>query len=279
MNETELVYLVVKILITLLITSIIASLVNKILRTSFRNMSRKIKVDETRYTLLRRLTIVLIYFIGCIVIINMVPQLNVAAKSLLAASGVVGIIIGLAAQTTISNVISGISIAISQPFRVGDIVEVDDIYGTVEDITLRHTIIRTWQNKRVVIPNSIIGDKTINNWSLKELPAYWYVDFKISYDSDVDLAKSIIMDEMRKNENIVFNREINVKLIDFGDFSVVLRASFWVPDRGYAWDTSCMLRDGVKRRFDEAGIEISTPYRTLLFKGDPKTKKDKTKED
>jgi len=196
----------------------------------------------------------------------MVPQLNVAAKSLLAASGIVGVIIGLAAQTTISNVISGISIAISQPFRVGDIVEVDDIYGTVEDITLRHTIILTWQNKRVVIPNSIIGDKTINNWSLRELPAYWYVDFSIAYDSDIDLAKSIILDEMKKNENILSYRDINVKLIDIIDFSVVLRASFWVPDRGFTWDTSCMLRDGVKRRFDEAGIEISTPYRTLLFK-------------
>ncbi|HIH77729.1 MAG TPA: mechanosensitive ion channel family protein [Halobacteria archaeon] len=242
-------------------------------------MSRRIKVDETRYTLLRRLTIVLIYFIGCIVIINMVPQLNMAAKSLLAASGIVGIIIGLAAQTTISNVISGISIAISQPFRVGDRIEVDDIYGTVEDITLRHTVIRTWQNKRVVIPNSIIGDKTINNWSLKDPNVAWYVDFSISYDSDIDLAKSIILEEMKKNENILLDRDINVKFIDIKDFSAVLRASFWVPDRGFTWDTSCMLRDGVKRRFDEAGIEISTPYRTLLFKGDLETKKDKTKED
>jgi len=277
MNETELVYLIIKIIITLFATSLIASLVNRILRTSFRNISKRIRVDETRYTLLRRLTIVLIYFIGCIIIINMVPQLNMAAKSLLAASGIAGIIIGLAAQTTISNVISGISIAVSQPFRVGDRVEIDDIYGTIEDITLRHTIIQTWQNKRVVIPNSIIGDKTINNWSLKELPTYWYVDFKISYDSDVDLAKSIIMEEMRKNENIVFNREINVKLIDFGDFSVVLRASFWVPDRGYAWDTSCELRESVKKRFDKEGIEIPYPYRTIVFKEDIDKSKEKIK--
>lgn len=266
MNET--VYLIVKILITILITFVIGSIVNRILRIGFKNISTRIKVDETRYTIIRRLTVVFIYFIGCTVIINMIPQLDLAAKSLLAASGVVGIILGLAAQATVSNVISGISIAISQPFRVGDIVDIDDIYGTIEDITLRHTIIKTWQNKRVIIPNSIIGNKTINNWSLKELPVYWYVDFGISYDSDIDLARSIILEEIRKNENIVFNNEVSVNLIDFKDFSIILRASFWVPSRSYAWDTSCKLRETVKKRFDEEGIEIPFPYRTIIFKKD-----------
>jgi len=268
MNEIELVSLITGILITILITFLIGSIVNRILRTTFRNISKRIKVDETRYTLLRRLIIVLIYFIGCVVIINMIPQLDTAAKSMLAAGGVAGIIIGLAAQTTLSNVISGISIAISRPFRVGDIVEIDDIYGTIEDITLRHTIIKNWQNKRVVIPNSIIGDKTINNWSLKELPVYWYVDFGISYDSDIDLARSIILDEASKNENIVFNEETSVKLIDFKDFAVVLRVYFWVPDRYHAFGTSAELREAVKKRFDKEGIEIPFPYRTLVFKKD-----------
>ncbi|MEA2076245.1 MAG: mechanosensitive ion channel [Euryarchaeota archaeon] len=76
--------------------------------------------------------------------------------------------------------------AIFRPFRVGDVVELENEYGTIEDMALRHTVIRTWQNKRRIIPNSRISEETIINWTIGNLTVLWAVDFGISYDSDIE---------------------------------------------------------------------------------------------
>ena len=218
--------------------------------------------------MLRRLIIILVYFIGAVIIISMVPQLKVATASLLAAGGVVGIIIGLAAQTTMSNVIAGISIAVSRPFRVGDRITFGEEYGLVEDITLRQTVINTWENKRLIIPNAKISEGAIINWTIGDLPVLWHTDFGIAYGADIDLARSIILDEVKKHPNVMHDRSVNVSLTELGDFAVNMRSTFWVPDRGAAWGTGCDIRESVKKRFDKEGVEIPFPYRTIVFKKD-----------
>jgi small-conductance mechanosensitive channel len=143
-------------------------------------------------------------------------------------------------------------------------------YGTIEDITLRHTVIRTWQNKRLIIPNSRISEETIINWTIGDLTVLWKVDFGISYDSDIDLARSIILDEINKHPDVMHeeDREANVRVTELGDFAVNLRATFWVSDRPTAWGTGAEIRESVKKRFDREGVEIPFPYRTVVFKKD-----------
>ncbi len=143
-------------------------------------------------------------------------------------------------------------------------------YGTIEDITLRHTVMRTWQNKRVVIPNSRLSVDTVVNWTIGDLTVLWKVDFGISYDSDIDLARSIILDEINKHPDVMHeeDREAKVRVTELGDFAVNLRALFWVADRPTAWVTGAEIRESVKKRFDREGVEIPFPYRTVVYKKD-----------
>ncbi len=151
----------IKIAITIVATVIIAVLINRAFVAYFNFASEKLKVDETTYTVLRRIIILTIYIIGGVVVIELIPGLPGLMLGMAAGAGIAAIFIGFAAQKVLSNIFGGISIAIFRPFRVGDVVEMEDEYGTVDDITLRHTVIRTWQNKRLIIPNSRISEESI----------------------------------------------------------------------------------------------------------------------
>nr|HID59030.1 mechanosensitive ion channel [Desulfobacterales bacterium] len=159
----------IKISIAIIATVIAVQVINRALVIYFKFASGKLKVDETTYTVVRRIIIVTIYVIGGIVVISLIPSLPNLMLGMAAGAGIAAIVIGFAAQKVLSNVFSGISIAIFRPFRVGDVVEMEGEYGTVEDITLRHTVIRTWQNKRQIIPNSRISEETIINWTIGDL--------------------------------------------------------------------------------------------------------------
>lgn len=265
----------IKIPIAIIATVIAAQIINRALVTYFKFASGKLKVDETTYTVVRRITIATIYVIGGVVVISLIPGLPDLVLGLAAGAGIAAIVIGFAAQRTLSNVFSGISIAIFRPFRVGDVVEMENEYGTIEDITLRHTVIRTWQNKRLIIPNSRTSEETIVNWTIGDLTVLWKVDFGISYDSDIDLARSIILDEINKHPDVMHeqDREAKVRVTELGDFAVNLRALFWVADRPTAWGTGAEIRESVKKRFDREGVEIPFPYRTVVFKKDMKVER------
>ena len=261
-----------KISIAIIGTVIVAHVVNRALVTYFKFASDKLKIDETTYTVVRRILTVTIYIIGIAVVITLIPGLPDLMLGMAAGAGIAAIVIGFAAQKVLSNVFGGISIAIYRPFRVGDVVEMEDEYGTIEDITLRHTVIRTWQNKMQIIPNSRISEDTIINWTIEDLAVLWKVDFGISYDSDIDLARSIILDEIDKHPDVMHeeDKEAKVRVTELGDFAVKLRATFWVSDRPTAWGTGAEIRESVKKRFDREGVEIPFPYRTLVYKKDMK---------
>ena len=261
-----------KILIAIIGTVIVAQVINRALVTYFKFASDKLKIDETTYTVVRRILVITIYIIGIASVITLIPGLPDLMLGMAAGAGIAAIVIGFAAQKVLSNVFSGISIAIFRPFRVGDVVEMEDEYGTIEDITLRHTVIRTWQNKMQIIPNSRISEDTIINWTIEDLAVLWKVDFGISYDSDIDIARSIILDEIDKHPDVMHeeDKEVKVRVTELGDFAVKLRATFWVSDRPTAWGTGAEIRESVKKRFDREGVEIPFPYRTVVFKKDMK---------
>ncbi|KAF5429389.1 Small-conductance mechanosensitive channel [Candidatus Methanophagaceae archaeon] len=261
-----------KISIAIIGTVIVAHVINRALVKYFKFASDKLKIDETTYTVVRRILTITIYIIGIAVVITLIPGLPDLMLGMAAGAGIAAIVIGFAAQKVLSNVFGGISIAIYRPFRVGDVVEMEDEYGTIEDITLRHTVIRTWQNKMQIIPNSRISEDTIINWTIEDLTVLWKVEFGISYDSDIDLARSIIIDEIDKHPDVMHeeDKEAKVRVTELGDFAVKLRATFWVSDRPTAWGTGAEIRESVKKRFDREGVEIPFPYRTVVFKKDMK---------
>jgi len=258
-----------------------AFIVLKILRTILNRYIRKssedLKVDPTQYKFLNNALGFIVYFAAFALIFMVIPPLKTVGVTLFASAGIFAAIIGFASQAAFSNIISGIFIVIFKPFRVGDIVKVtDQSSGTIEDITLRHTVIRDFENKRLVIPNAVISAETIHNYNLIDEKVRNHIFYGISYDSDVELAMKIIREEAVAHKNFVDNRSqsekergeptVIIRLVEFGDSSVNLRAQVWSKDPMLGFELKCDINQSIKKRFDREGIEIPFPHRTLVYK-------------
>ena len=259
------------ILAILVLTWLAARVVDRALTAPIPKVGGKAKggmdmeTEMTFRTITRRLLVAAIYIVGAILVIYQIPVLSRVAVTLLAGAGVAGLAIGFAAKDSLSNIISGIFLAVFHPFRVGDYVDFEGEYCQVEDLTLRHTTIKTWDGRRIFVPNSIMGNMPIVNWSIVDPIISWRVDFGIGYTADIDRAREIIIDAAKRHPLVLKEREISVRVTELGDFAVNLRLSVDVPKRDVAFTTGCEIREAVKRRFDVEGIEIPYPYRNLVL--------------
>ncbi len=265
--------------VTCILTIIVASVFNRVLARLIRKSSVEIIHDPTKYQFLRYAITASIYLVGFGLAIYTIPALRSVASSMLAGAGILAVTVGFASQAALSNIVSGAFIVIFKPFRVNDrIVIKDTMSGVVEDITLRHTVIRNFENRRIVIPNSIISNEVVVNSDLIESKVCKWLHLGISYDADIDLARQIIQEEAAAHPNFVDNRQpedieagkplVPVRVISLGDFSVNLRAWAWAADTAAAFEMETDLLESIKKRFDAAGIEIPFPYRTVVYKKD-----------
>ena len=244
-----------------------------------RSIRRKTQTgdDPTNFKFLRYVSVYGIYITGALFGLLAIPSLHGVAQTILGGAGVIALIVGVSSQEALSNLVGGLFIISFKPFKVGDVIEISDtMIGTVTDITLRHTVIRNFKNRMIVIPNSIINKEKLVNYDLGEQKCCEYVEMSISYDSNVDLAKTIMQEECEKHPLIYDNRTelekqdgipmVKVALVQFDDSSVKLRAWAWAQTFG---DSIALKRDvfeSIKKRFDTKGIEIPFPYRTIVVK-------------
>ena len=256
----------VALILTILITYMIAKIIDNMLTRHLPRFMDKVEsgvtgkaddaADRTLNVLIRRLVSATIYILGIILIVMQVPQLQRLATAVLAGAGIAGLAIGLAAKDPLANIASGISLAVFQPFRVGDYIDFKGDYGRIEDLTLRHVIIRTWDNKRIIVPNSVLSIEPIINWSIKEPEVYWTINFKIAYASDIDDARRIIEEEAENHPMVLKDKEIAVLLDDpdDNDTSQKLKLFINVPGRDIAYGVGCDIREAVEKRFEAEGI-------------------------
>lgn len=270
----------ISIFISILVaTFVVAYLVNRFFVRLIRRSTSIMQNDPTNYQFIRHTITALIYLTGFSIAVYSMPNLRALANSLLAGAGILAVAVGFASQHALSNVISGVFIVIFKPFRINDRLEIKAMNGIVEDITLRHTVIRDFQNRRIIIPNSIISEEVIINSNFGEDKICKWLDFGISYDSDIDKAKNILLEEVKEHPLHIDPRspeqieagvpEVVVRVISLGDFSVNLRAFAWAKDAADAYVLGCDLNERVKKRFDEEGIEIPFPHRSIVFKNKP----------
>ncbi len=245
------------------------------------SIQRKIKnfEDPTSFKFLRYMAVIAIYITGTLFVLLAFPSLEGIAKTALGGAGVIALIAGVASQEALSNLVGGVFIISFKPFKIGDVIKVTDaMVGTVVDITLRHTVIRNFENKMIVIPNAIINKEKLINYDLGEMKICERIEIGISYDSNIDLAKKIIKEECEKHPLILDNRSeidvlnklpvVRVSLTSLNDSSVTLRAWVWARNFSNAFDMRCDLLESIKKRFDSEGIEIPFPYRTVVMKKD-----------
>lgn len=174
--------------------------------------------------------------------------------------------VGLALQNVISNFVAGVFIYIDKPFRVGDWIEWDNetYSGTVEDISLRVTHVRTFDNELLTVPNSALTEGVIKNPVEGDKLRLKFV-FGIGYDDDIQEATDIIIEEAKRNPEIMDDPAPSVRLTELNDSDVGLQSRIWIPNPSRAdfVRTKGEYITSVKQRFDEEGIDIPYPVRTL----------------
>lgn len=265
----------------LLLGYIFSFLSRKILNRAIHHRSEQLNEDPTKFVFLKNSISFIVFTLAIIVIFLFTPALSDVGKGLFASAGILAATIGFASQKVFANILSGIFILIFKPFSVRDTIELksDVLKGVVEEITLRHTVIRDYENRRIIIPNSVISESILVNSTISDKMIKKHVEFGISYDSDIDKARAIIQEEianhplyidMRTEEEIQEGADkVLVRLVALADFSIQLRAYVWTNSNDDAFALQCQVFEAVKKRFDKEGIEIPFPYRTLVFKNTP----------
>jgi small-conductance mechanosensitive channel len=263
--------------IVILVITVVAQYLLKRAFKRFENSRARTEIeDPTNYRFIYYALLALIYVTGISFAIWNIPSLRHVAQSMLASAGILAIVIGFASQQALGNIISGVFIVMFKPYRINDRITIKDtLRGIVEDINLRHTIIRNFENQRIIIPNSIISNEVLVNANYNDDKVCKFIEVSISYGSDIDKAKSIIFEEIEKHQfNIDIRTEedlekgvprVTVRVILLGESSVNLRGWAWAADPAGGFVMQCDVLESVKKRFDKEGIVIPFPQRTISY--------------
>ena len=231
---------------------------------SYRVLFRKI-TEESIKQMLSRIIYGIVLIIGFFIALG-VMQLDKVLTSVLAGAGVVGLAIGLALQGTLSNTFSGLMLSFLPKVRIGDFIEAQDKSGYVDEINLRNITLRQTDNEYVIIPNSIFIENPFTNYSLSNRSRI-DVSCGVGYESNLqkveDLVNKIITENFEQKEN----EGVEFFFTEFGDSSINFVTRFWISStkpkpKLEAKHKAIKL---IKKNFDEAGINIPFPIRTLDF--------------
>ncbi len=234
------------------------------LRKSINGFSRRRKLAETdpgaetRFRMIQRLSAVVIFFIavGLVFWVIDIEALNSLAKGMFVSAGIVGIAVGFAAQTTIANLFSGIIIAFAQPVRLGDSVNIDGEFGTVESIGLFYTQIRVWDNRRLVIPNKLLSDQTIRNYTLVDPRSPALVTLRLDYGADIEAVRRLLLQEARKHPLFLPDPAPSVRVIDADNLGVTVRLMAWAATQPDAFTVTTEVREAVLAKLADVAAPV-----------------------
>lgn len=230
------------------------------------------KLDDTVLPLANRMIQFLVIGVG---ILSAMLVMGWEITPLLGVGGVAGLALSFAAKDTLSNLIAGFLLILDQPFQVGDRIEIwgaprnTASWGDVIEIGLRATKIRTTDNLVIVIPNAVIMQRDIINYTDSGDHIRLRVPIGIAYDVDVEKAKKIVNEVAAGIEGVMEQPAPVVIIRRFGESSVEMEARVWVRNARRRRDVEDQLTDGVKAAFDAAGIQIPFPRRDIYVKTAP----------
>ncbi|MDK2889475.1 MAG: hypothetical protein PWR21_106 [Methanoculleus sp.] len=212
----------------------------------------------------RELLTKLIYY-GIIIwaFVIALPQLNFDLSGLLVAGGIAGLVIGFASQSVVSNLVSGLFLMFEHPIKIGDNINVADISGSVEDIRVLSTVVKTYDGIYVRIPNETVFTSNITNYVHNAARRFEY-QIGIRYEDDADAAIRIAKEVIATHPFALKSPAPSVFVDNLGDNSVNLTVYIWAPARNW-WDVRTDLLLKIKQALEENGIEIPFPQRTVWF--------------
>ena len=222
-----------------------------------RNLLKHSRLDVTLHNFIVSILSALLYILLAIIVVTvLVPS---AAGSLITMFGVFGLAVSLAVKDSLANLAGGMSVLFTKPFALGDYVNINGNEGTVQEIRLNYTVIKTVDNKLVHIPNGDVAKAEITNFTAQETRRLDLV-FSIGYDDDFEQAKKIIREIVHDNPLAHSDTEPIVRMVEHGDSAIRIGCRVWVDTADY-WTLNYDLLEEVKRRFDASGIHI--PYNQL----------------
>ena len=245
--------------IKIILAIIIMIISFKIINIFSKRIMRKLEKRNADLTLSRALVNVTRLSLKIIVLLCLVGFLGIQTSSIAAVLASMGVGIGLAVQGTLSNFAGGVILIIMRPFKLNDFITAQGEKGFVEDIKLFYTVIRTTDNRVVYIPNGSLANGVIVNNSVKETRRVDLV-MSISYDSNVDLAKNLLLKCMSNNDLVLKDEPIFAEVSEYGNSSINITTRCWVKNADY-WTVNFQLLKDFKNAFDENHIQI--PFNQL----------------
>lgn len=245
-------------IITALAIYFIGKMVVGIVVRALRKLMQKNNVDVTLETFIGNLVRVSLLVV---VIIAAVGALGIQTTSLIAVMGAAGLAIGLALQGSLSNFAAGVLIVLFRPYKVGDYVDAAGVAGSIEEVQILTTIMKTPDNKRIIVPNSQIMSSIITNFSANETRRVDFV-FGVGYGDDLDQVHKELRALVEADERILKEPAYQIVVSELADSSVNFTVRVWAKSGDY-WDIYFDMLENVKRRFDEVGISIPFPQRDV----------------
>ncbi len=245
-------------LVTALLIFFIGKWVVNVVTRTIRKLMNKNEIDPTLTSFVSNLVrMTLLVF----VVIAAIDQLGIQSAQFIAVLGAAGLAVGLALQGSLSNFAAGVLIVLFRPYKVGDWVEAAGIAGAVERVEILTTVLKTGDNKRVIVPNSQIMDAIITNYSANETRR---VDMTVgvSYSDDIDKVRRTLQQLVEADERILDDPACTIAVGELADSSVNFVVRPWVKTADY-WAVKFDLTEAIKKRFDEEGISIPFPQQDI----------------
>lgn len=209
---------------------------------------------ETRFTLFRATIVpVILLFTVTLVALPLLQQMPATMLSLLVAA--VGVIVGIAARPMLENFVAGVVISFSRPFRIGDTVTIDDEFGTIEDITVSHTIVKAWDWRRLMIPNSQMISKQFVNYSIIDRYQWKYVEFWVAPDADLKVVEEIAKQAAKSSPAYAEYEEPRFWVMEMGKEGLRCWIAAWADTPSAAWQLSHDTRTRLVTELRERGIK------------------------
>lgn len=229
----------------------------RILMLVMRRTIRRSTLDETTYSFVETAVKYTVLTIG---LVGALDAIGIDTGALLASLGIVGVTIGFAARDSLSNFISGIIIFIDRPFVLGDLVEIDDKYGTVSEITLRSTRIITSDGRMLAVPNTEIVNKTVASYT--NFPTLRLdIEFTIAVDEDIEKTRRILLGLVDDTQEYMKEPAPRVIVKALNDYNITLELQAWLKDERKHVEKRFELREKVLAALTKAGIDM--PFETI----------------
>jgi small conductance mechanosensitive channel len=249
---------------TALAIFLIGKFLIRILVRGISRVMQKQGVDKTLETFICNLVRVSLMVV---VVIAAIGAIGIQTTSFIAIFGAAGLAVGLALQGSLSNFASGVLIVLFRPYRVGDFIEAAGIAGSVEQVQILTTILKTGDNKQIIVPNSQIMDSIITNYSANDTRR---VDMMVgvSYDDDLDKVRKTLEELLAADGRILAEPAPTIAVSALADSSVNFVVRPWVNAADY-WGVMFELTEAIKKRFDKEGISFPFPQQDVhLYKQD-----------